>query len=99
MTSSPKGPRARVRDDLPPALSSMWRLCKPGYRHEPGLLLAAFFLPLLAPLPDPLLALWFKLLREGVLQGDRRLAPPAARALALSAAATWFLRTGSPRFP
>jgi len=22
--------------DLPPALSSMWRLCKLGYRHEPG---------------------------------------------------------------
>ena len=41
MTSSPERPRAAVRDDLPPALSSMWRLCKLGYRHEPGLLLAA----------------------------------------------------------
>jgi len=36
MTSSPE------RSDLPPGLSSVWRLCKLGYRHEPGLLLAAF---------------------------------------------------------
>jgi ATP-binding cassette subfamily B protein len=86
-----------VRDDLPPALSSMWRLCKLGYRHEPGLLLAAFFLALLAALPDALLALWFKLLGEGVLEGDRGLVYTAAVALGVSAAATWFLRTISTR--
>src|SRR6266851_1981829 len=97
MTSSRKGRRATVRDDLPPALSSMWRLCKLGDRHEPGLLLAAFFLALLAALPDALLALWFKLLGEGVLQGDRGLVRTAAVALAMSAAATWFLRTVSTR--
>ena len=37
MTSSPEAGRRgaiRVRDELPPALSSMWRLCKLGYRHE-----------------------------------------------------------------
>jgi ATP-binding cassette subfamily B protein len=97
MTSSPESPRATVRDDLPPALSSMWRLCKLGYRHEPGLLLAAFFLALLAALPDALLALWFKLLGEGVLEGDRGLVRTAAVALGVSAAATWFLRTVSTR--
>ena len=70
MTSSPERPRAAARDDLPPALSSMWRLCKLGYRHEPGLLLAAFFLALLAALPDALLALWLKLFGEGVLGVD-----------------------------
>src|SRR5438094_268362 len=69
MTSSPKGPRKAARDDLPPALSSMWRLCKLGYRHEPGMLLAAFFLALLAALPDALLALWLMLLGEGLLNG------------------------------
>src|SRR5713226_4249711 len=97
MTSSPKSSRAAVRDDLPPALASMWRLCKLGYRHEPGMLLAAFFLALLAALPDALLALWFKLLGEGVLQGDRGLVRTAAIALGVSAAATWFLRTVSTR--
>ena len=70
MTSSPEKPRAQVRDELPPALSSMWRLCKLGYRHEPGMLLASFCLSLLAALPDALLALWFKLLGEGVLDHD-----------------------------
>src|SRR5215470_15638927 len=82
-------------DDLPPALSSMWRLCKLGYRHEPGLLLAAFSLALLAALPDSLLALWFKLLGDGVLGGDRALVYAAAVALAVTA--TWFLRTVSTR--
>jgi ATP-binding cassette subfamily B protein len=95
MTSSPNG--APARDDLPPALSSMWRLCKLGYRNEPGLLLAAFFLALLAALPDALLALWFKLLGEGVLEGDRGLARAAAIALGVSTAATWLLRIVSTR--
>src|SRR5262245_60148238 len=97
MTSSADGSGARVRDDLPPALSSMWRLCKLGYRHEPGLLLAAFFLALLAALPDALLALWFKLLGEGVLQSNGGLVYTAAVALGVSAVATWFLRTVSTR--
>jgi ATP-binding cassette subfamily B protein len=82
---------------MPPALSSMWRLCKLGYRHEPGMLLAAFCLALLAALPDALLALWFKLLGEGVLQGQRGLVYTAAVALGVSVAATWFLRTVSTR--
>jgi ATP-binding cassette subfamily B protein len=75
----------------------MWRLCKLGYRHEPGLLLAAFFLALLAALPDALLALWFKLLGEGLLESNRKLVYSAAIALGVSAAATWFLRTISTR--
>src|SRR5438270_726943 len=60
MTSSLKGPRAAGRDDLPPALSSMWRLCKLGYRHEPGMLLASFLLALLAAfaLPTVLTSTW-----------------------------------------
>ena len=56
-------------DALPPALSSMWRLCKLGYRHEPALIVTAFALSLLAAVPDALLALWFKLIGEGVLAG------------------------------
>ena len=86
-------PETRPGDELPPALSSMWRLCKLGYSREPGLMLAAFVLSLLAALPDALLALWFMLLGQGVLQGNRRLVFGAAIALGVSAAATWFLRT------
>ena len=96
MTSSSK-PRAGTRADLPPALSSMWRLCKLGYSHEPGLLLAAFTLSLLSALPYALLALWFKLLGDGVLHSNWSLVRIAAVALGVSATATWFLRTVSTR--
>ena len=96
MTSSSR-PRADTHADLPPALSSMWRLCKLGYRHEPGLLLAAFTLSLLSALPDALLALWFKLLGDGVIQSNWRLVRIAAIALGVSVTATWFLRTVSTR--
>ena len=82
---------------LPPAMSSMWRLCKLGYRHEPGLLLAAFLLAMLAALPDALIALWLSLLGKGALDGDRTLLATAAVGLAVSAAATWFLRIISQR--
>jgi ATP-binding cassette, subfamily B, bacterial len=97
MTSSPERAAAPLPDDLPPALSSMWRLCRLGYRHEPGLLLAAFVLSLAAALPDALLALWLKFLGEGVLARDRRLLLLAATGLGASAAATWILRTVSTR--
>ena len=97
MTSSANASRPAVPDALPPALSSMWRLCKLGYRHEPGLLLAAFLLALLAALPDALLALWLKVLGDGVIEGRRGLVYAAAIALGVSAAATWFLRTVSTR--
>jgi ATP-binding cassette, subfamily B, bacterial len=90
MTSSPD-------DDLPPALSSMWRLCKLGYRNEPGLIVAAFLLSLLAALPDALIAVWLKLLGEGVLQHRTTLIEVAAVGMALSGVATWFLRTVSTR--
>jgi ATP-binding cassette, subfamily B, bacterial len=89
MTSSP--------DDLPPGLASIWRLCKLGYQHEPWLLVSAFVLVLLAALPDALLALWLKLLGDGVLAQDRRLLLTAAIGLGVSATATWFLRTVSTR--
>jgi len=91
MTSS------RDTDALPPALSSMWRLCKLGYRHEPRLMGISFALALLAALPDALLALWLKLLADGLLDRDRALVYGAAAGLAASGAATWFLRTVSAR--
>ena len=62
-TDAPIGP-------LPPALHSMWRLCKLGYRHEPRLIVVSFALALVAALPDALIAWWFKLIGEGVLGGD-----------------------------
>ena len=97
MTSSPERHRASTARGLPPALPSMWRLCKLGYRHEPGLMLAAFILVLLAALPDALIAWWLKLLGEGLLGHNARIIRIAAIALGVSAAATWLLRTVSTR--
>src|SRR5438445_8191075 len=84
-------------DPLPPALSSMWRLCKLGYRHEPRLMVAAFLLSQLAALPDALLALWLMLLGKGLLEHRPGMVQGAAIGLGASAAATWFLRTVSTR--
>src|SRR3989475_3992098 len=98
MTSSPDRDRVPgTIDPLPPALSSMWRLCKLGYRHEPRLMFAAFVLSQLAVLPDALLALWLKLLGQGLLVNQQGLVRAAAIGLGVSAAATWFLGTVSTR--
>ncbi len=84
-------------EPLPPALSSMWRLCKLGYRHQPSLMVASFLLSQLAALPDALLALWLMLLGQGVLENRPALVRAAAIGLGVSATATWFLRTVSTR--
>ncbi len=94
--SSPEGWRGGDAE-LPPALSSMWRLCRLGYRNEPRLMFVALALALLAALPDALMALWLKLLGEGLLEDDAGLVRIAALGLGASAAATWFLRTVSTR--
>jgi ATP-binding cassette subfamily B protein len=95
MTSSRSGKPAV--EPLPPALSSMWRLCKLGYRHEPRLMLVAFVLSQVAALPDALLALWLALLGKGVVEHRPALVEWTAIGLGVSAAATWFLRTISTR--
>jgi ATP-binding cassette, subfamily B, bacterial len=82
---------------LPPALRSMWRLCLLGFRYEPALMGVAFVLALVAAVPDALLAVWFKLLGEGLLEHQARLLRFAVIALAVSAVATWLLSTVSTR--
>ena len=103
MTSSPERQRdatARAAgpaiEPLPPALSSMWRLCKLGYRHEPRLMLAAFVLSQLSALPDALLALWLMLLGKGVLEHRPGLVRAAAIGLGVSAAARPSMNSGRP---
>jgi ATP-binding cassette subfamily B protein len=95
MTSFPE--RRDPIEPLPAALSSMWRLCRLGYRHEPRLMLAAFVLSQLAALPDALLALWLMLLGKGVVEHRSGLVLGSAIGLGVSATATWFLRTVSTR--
>jgi ATP-binding cassette subfamily B protein len=75
----------------------MWRLCKLGFSFEPRLMLVAFVFSQLAVLPDALLALWLKLLGDGVLGHRPGLVQVAAIGLGISATATWFLGTVSTR--
>src|SRR5215475_10125016 len=96
MTSSTERIAAPI-EPLPPALASMWRLCKLGYQHEPRLMLSAFLLSQLAALPDALIALWLMLLGKGVVESKETWVVAAAVGLGVSATATWFLQTVSTR--
>ncbi|HEX7993677.1 MAG TPA: hypothetical protein VF506_07115, partial [Streptosporangiaceae bacterium] len=89
----PPEPLAVDLDRLPPALSSMWRLCRLGFHYEPTLMGVAFVLALVAALPDALLAVWFKLLGEGLIEHKDGLLRFAVVALAVSVVATWLLAT------
>ncbi len=94
MTSSAEAPAAVPIEPigpLPPAIQSMWRLCKLGYRHEPWLMLAAFVLSQLAALPDALFALGLAWLGRGVVEQDAGLIRGTAVLLGVLAAATWFI--------
>jgi ATP-binding cassette, subfamily B, bacterial len=84
-------------DQLPPALPSMWRALKRAYEAEPALLGVSFALALLAALPDALLALWIKLLADGLLGANHTLLIVSAVGLGVSASATWFLKVISDR--
>jgi ATP-binding cassette, subfamily B, bacterial len=95
--SSPDHARTDVLDALPPALSSMWRLCRLGFRYEPALMGVSFVLALLAALPDALLAVWFKLLGEGLIDHKPGLLRFSLLALAVSVVLTWLLQTISTR--
>ena len=82
----------RSPDDLPPALRSLWRTVRLGYRAEPRLLMASFAMMLFTALPDALLALWLKLLANGVADHQRGQVLAAAVGLGVSTTATWYLR-------
>jgi ATP-binding cassette subfamily B protein len=84
MSSSP--------DDLPPALPSLWRTVKLGYRAEPKLLLAAFAMTIVTALPDVLVALWLRMLADAVTDGERTRIFVAAIGLGVSATGTWYVR-------
>jgi ATP-binding cassette subfamily B protein len=79
-------------DSLPPALQSLWRSLKLGYRAEPLLLVVSFALMITAALPDALFALWLKLLAQGVLDHHNTQVRVAAIGLGVSATFGWFLR-------
>ena len=92
-----RAPAPEAVEPMPPTLTSMWRLCKLGFRHERGLMVLSLVTSQLASLPSALTALWLALLGAGVVQHQAPLALGAAAGMALSAAANWFLMTISTR--
>ena len=82
---------------VPPAIASMWRLFKLGYSHEPRLLAFAVIVTILSAVPDALLALWLKLLADGVTSHQSGQVAWAAVGMALSVALTWVMLTVSGR--
>jgi ATP-binding cassette, subfamily B, bacterial len=84
-------------DELPPALPSMWRLCRLGYRYEPALMVVALGLSLVAAVPEALVAFWLKVLTDGLLGGHGTPVSVAAAGLAFSGVATWYLGIISTR--
>jgi ATP-binding cassette subfamily B protein len=77
---------------MPPALKSMVRVVKLGYRAEPRLLVASLGMTLLQALPDVLVALWLALITDGLVHHDRPRLLVGAFGLAGSATLMWALQ-------
>jgi ATP-binding cassette subfamily B protein len=84
-------------DDLPPALTAMWRLCKIGYAHEPLLVVLVVTLTLLQAVPDALFALWLKIMADALVAGDNPVLYAMLAVIAVSVTLTWLLRVVATR--
>lgn len=87
----------RSREELPPALSSMWRLCRLGWSHEPWLVVVVVAVTLLQAVPDALFALWLKFLAQALEEHDNRTIGLVVAAMAASATLTWLLNVLATR--
>jgi len=76
---------------LPPAVPSMVRVVKHGYRAEPRLLWASLAMTTLEALPDVLVGLWLALVTDGVVHHDHTRLLVGAFGLAASATLMWAL--------
>ena len=87
-----------MSSELPPGLSSMWRLCRLGYSHQPRLVWLVLVLTVLRAVPDALFALWLKLLADAALAHRGSTALVVVGLMAASATMTWFLDVLQTRF-
>jgi ATP-binding cassette, subfamily B, bacterial len=76
---------------MPPALSSMVRVVKHGYRAEPRLLWASLAMTALEALPDVLVGVWLALLTDGLVHHHQTRLYVGAAGLAGSATLMWAL--------
>ena len=97
MSSDTVDRHAAAVDGLPPALSSMWRLCRLGYSFEPRMVLLVVLLTLVVGIPDALFALWLQLLGNAVTARDITTIWIVLGLMAVSATLTWLLTVVNAR--
>jgi ATP-binding cassette, subfamily B, bacterial len=82
---------------MPSALVTMARTFRHAFRAEPTMAMLALLLAVLATVPGALLAVWLKLVVDGVTGGRRDLVIAGAIGVAASSIAIWLLRLASSR--
>jgi ATP-binding cassette, subfamily B, bacterial len=82
---------------MPGPLVTMARTLRHAFRAEPSMGVLAVVLAVLAVVPGALLAVWLKLMVDGVTQHERALLITGAVGVAGSAIAIWLLRLASSR--
>jgi ATP-binding cassette subfamily B protein len=77
--------------EMPPAVPSMVRVVKHGYRAEPRLLWASLAMTALEALPDVLVGIWLALVTDGLVHHHQTRVYVGAAGLAASATLMWAL--------
>ncbi len=85
------------RAEMPGNWAALRRCVGLAYRSEPRLLMASFAAVVVGAIPDVLVALWLKILSDGVFAGERTKIIVAGIGLAVSAAATWLVKIVAER--
>jgi ATP-binding cassette, subfamily B, bacterial len=86
-----------VSPKMPGALVTMWRTMRHAFRAEPAMAMVSVLLSVLATVPGVLLAVWLKLVVEGVTQHQHALVVVGAIGVAASSITIWLLRLASSR--
>jgi ATP-binding cassette subfamily B protein len=90
-------PAAGDSPRMPGALITMWQTLRHAFRAEPAMAVLALVLAVLATVPGALLAIWLKLVVDGVSQDRRAMVLAGAAGVAASSIAIWLLRLASSR--
>jgi ATP-binding cassette, subfamily B, bacterial len=97
VSGQPTRPAAGQTPRMPGPLVTMARTLRRAFRAEPAMAVLALLLAVLATLPGALLAVWLKLVVEGVTADHRDLVIAGAIGVAASSLAIWLLRLASSR--
>ena len=96
-STPPAGPAVTDSPKMPGALVTMTRTLRHAYRAEPKMAVLALLLAVLATAPGALLAIWLKLVVDGVGEDSSSLVLAGAIGVAGSSIGIWLLRLASSR--